>query len=98
MGAVLGIAAYGRTQEKLGGASTATTTVTAPAAPAPSFGTPSFASAPAQAPAFGSSTGSVAPGFGAVPPAPVQDPAYAQSPFGGPSKMRAPKSQDNPDA
>ena len=105
MGAVLGIAAYGRTQEKLGGASTATTTVTAPApafgapsAPAPSFGAPSFASAPAQAPAFGGSTGTVAPGFGAVPPAPAQDPAYAQSPFGGPSKMRAPKSQDNPDA
>jgi hypothetical protein len=102
MGAVLGIAAYGRTQEKLGGASTATTTVTAPApsfgapaAPAPSFGAPVQTTVTQT---FGGSNGSVAPGFGAVPPAPAQDPAYAQSPFGGPSKMRAPKLQDNPDA
>jgi len=99
MGAVLGIAAYGRTQEKLGGASTATTTVTAPA-PAPAFGAPAspaptFGAASATAPSFGS-VGTVAPGFGAVPPA---DQQVAQSPFGGPSKMRAPKTNfDNPDA
>ena len=106
MGAVLGIAAYGRTQEKLGGASTATTTVTTPAPgfgqpaqPAPAFGQPAQ-----PAPAFGAqplgngSFGSTAPGFGAVPPQPMQDPAYAQAPGGGPSKMRPPKSQDNPDA
>jgi len=50
MGAILGIAAYGRTQEKLNDKAGAT----APAAPAPSFGAPatstpapSFASAPA---------------------------------------------------
>lgn len=97
MGAVLGIAAYGRTQEKLGGASTATTTVTAPA---PAFGAQpapvanSFGAQPLGNGSFGTS----APGFGAVPPQPMQDPAYARAPDGGPSKMRPPKSQDNPDA
>ena len=51
MGAVLGIAAFGRTQEKIAG-----TAVNA--APAPSFGSP-------PAPAFGSPT--PAPSFGAPP-------------------------------
>jgi hypothetical protein len=66
MGAVLGIAAYGRTQEKLGGANNGGaqvgTTYTPPApiaAPAPSFSAPksmpSF-SAPAPATSFGGST------------------------------------------
>jgi len=104
MGAVLGIAAYGRTQEKLGGASTATTTVGAPAPafgaqPAPAFGAPAQP-APAfgartepqfNAPAFGQPAPQAAPQFG-------QDPVYAQAPGGGPSKMRPPKLQDNPDA
>jgi hypothetical protein len=51
MGAVLGLAAWGRTQEKMAGATTASTTVVLPTpapapAPAPSF-------TPAPAPAFG---------------------------------------------
>jgi hypothetical protein len=46
MGAVLGIAAYGRTQEKLGGANNGGI-----AAPTP---TPSFGSTPTPAPSFGS--------------------------------------------
>lgn len=56
MGAVLGIAAFGRTQEKVAGASTATTTVAV--APAPAF-TPAPVAAPtpvftpAPAPSFG---------------------------------------------
>jgi hypothetical protein len=64
MGAVLGIAAYGRTQEKMAGATTASTTVaSAPApvvsAPAPGFGpatgfTPAPAPSVAPAPSFGS--------------------------------------------
>ena len=58
MGAVLGIAAYGRTQEKLGDKAGATMPV--PSTPAPSFSspspvpTPSFSS-PSPAPSFGSS-------------------------------------------
>jgi len=77
MGAVLGIAAYGRTQEKLNGANnggiappTGGTTYTPPAPIQPTaptgFGTPSgggFGSAPSPAPAsgFGSTTGPGAP-------------------------------------
>jgi hypothetical protein len=67
MGAVLGIAAFGRTQEKMAGANnggmqpvaqSVTTTFSAPAAPAPSFGgTP-----------LGGNTAST---FGSTPPAPA---------------------------
>jgi hypothetical protein len=54
MGAILGIAAYGRTQEKLGGVSNSSTLVTAPAVSAPStsfmpaasWGTTSIATTP----------------------------------------------------
>ena len=77
MGAVLGIAAYGRTQEKLGGANngglpTAGTTYTPPApvsTPAPSF------SAPAPTTSFGgnSSQFTTTPTFGGKP-GPVQPP------------------------
>lgn len=82
MGAILGIAAYGRTQEKLGGANNGGLSVpsTAPAAPVPTFGTPAVSApapsfgAPAAAPAF-----KPAPSFGAAPamsstgkPMPVQ--------------------------
>ena len=67
MGAVLGIAAFGRTQEKLGGANNGGATPPA-AAPTPSFGSvplgnnsvstaPSFGSAPATS-SFGGSFGS----------------------------------------
>jgi len=59
MGAVLGIAAFGRTQEKLNGANNggAQTPTTGFASSAPSFGAPSTGG-------FGTSS----PGFGAVPP------------------------------
>ncbi len=72
MGAVLGIAAYGRTQEKLGGAnngglpgpSNVGTTYTPPAAttPAPSFSAPAPGfGAPAATPTFGGKPGPVQP-------------------------------------
>jgi hypothetical protein len=70
MGAVLGIAAYGRTQEKLGDKAGATMP-----APAPSFGAPqNQAPLSTPAPSFGSTTAAPAvksaPAFGA----PVQPP------------------------
>jgi hypothetical protein len=75
MGAVLGIAAYGRTQEKLGGANNGGI---APPTPAPSFGapaapTPAFGQAPVSTTVtqtFGASAPRSAPAFGA----PVQPP------------------------
>ena len=77
MGAVLGIAAYGRTQEKMSGANnggiappTPTPTFGAPVAPTPAFGAP----APQPVPAFGAPVAkpasALAPAFGA----PVQPP------------------------
>ena len=78
MGAVLGLAAYGRTQEKLGGANNggiqlpanAGTTYHPPApmggataAPAPGFGTPPMQPA-AAAPSFGGGFGAAAPASG----------------------------------
>ena len=73
MGAVLGIAAFGRTQEKMAGANNggATVTTTTPAALPP-------APAPAPAPSFGSaplggnSASTVPPAFGAKPTGPAQ--------------------------
>jgi len=67
MGAIFGIAAYGRTQEKLNDKAGATT-------PAPSFGSPTPSPA-APAPAFGSTplggnSVSTAPAFGSKPIAP----------------------------
>ena len=69
MGAILGIAAYGRTQEKLNGANNGGI---APPTPTPSFGapaapTPSFGATPAPAPAFGAPAPrpAPAPAFGA---------------------------------
>ncbi len=76
MGAVLGLAAWGRTQEKMAGANNGG--IQAPGAtPTPSFGasTPSFG-APSPTPSFGSaapskpSFGSATPSFGSAP-APV---------------------------
>ena len=67
MGAVLGIAAYGRTQEKLSGVAVGQPSPPTPnfGAPAPAFG-PSFG-APAPAPAFGAKpTGPGAPSFPAL--------------------------------
>jgi hypothetical protein len=67
MGAILGIAAYGRTQEKMAGANNGgiaplATSFGTPAAPAPTFGAP--------APAFVAPKSTPAPAFGA----PVQPP------------------------
>ena len=73
MGAVLGVAAYGRTQEKLGGASTATTTV---GAPSTSFSAPSNNFAPAPSASF-----NAAPSWGSTP---VAEPAaQVTTGFGG---------------
>ena len=76
MGAVLGIAAYGRTQEKLGGANNggAQTSIT----PSTGFGTPApgWVTTPTASSGFGNSSGTGAPaaevttGFGGKP-APV---------------------------
>ena len=76
MGAIIGVAAFGRTQEKLAGASQSGTTVGSPSfgtptTPAPSFSSPntpapSFSS-PAPATSFGSSTPAVSK-FGKVIP------------------------------
>jgi hypothetical protein len=68
MGAILGIAAYGRTQEKMAGANNGG--ISTPA-PVPSFGAPA-APAPQPVPAFGSPkpAPAPAPAFGA----PVQPP------------------------
>ena len=79
MGAVLGIAAYGRTQEKMSGANNGGI---APATPAPTFGapatpTPAFGATPTPVPAFG---------------APVARPAPAPAPaFGAPSQPPHPE-------
>jgi hypothetical protein len=59
MGAILGIAAYGRTQEKMAGANNGGIS-----APAPSFGAP-VAPAPQPVPAFGAPAPKPAPAFGA---------------------------------
>ena len=60
MGAILGIAAYGRTQEKLNGANnggiappTPAPSFGAPATPTPAFGAPALKPTPTPAPAFG---------------------------------------------
>ena len=70
MGAILGIAAYGRTQEKMAGANNGgiappTPSFGAPSAPAPAFGAPASST-----PAFGAPKPTPAPAFGA----PVQPP------------------------
>jgi hypothetical protein len=67
MGAILGIAAYGRTQEKMAGANNGG--ISAPA-PAPSFGAPA-----APAPSFGAPA-SPAPAFGSPKPTPTPAPAF----------------------
>ena len=74
MGAVLGIAAFGRTQEKLGGANNGgaqlpSSGFTAPSAPASGFGaTTGGFGTPAATPAPSSFGGG---GFGSTPPAPA---------------------------
>jgi hypothetical protein len=66
MGAILGIAAYGRTQEKLGDKAGATMPMPPPSAPAPAFGNA----------ALGGNTMSMAPSFGARPVASTPTPAF----------------------
>ena len=74
MGAVLGVTAYGRTQEKLNGATPgATNAQPTLAAPALGGSTPSVPS-----PGFGQPSG----GFGAPTPAPVAN-SYGSQPLGG---------------
>jgi len=63
MGAILGIAAYGRTQEKLGGANNGGLSLPTPT-PAPSF------SAPAPTPSFSAPAAKPAPSFSAPAPTP----------------------------
>ena len=73
MGAVLGIAAYGRTQEKMSGANNGGI---APPTPAPAFAAPATPT-----PAFGAPATQPVPAFGA----PVAKPASALAPaFGAP--------------
>lgn len=88
MGAVLGIAAFGRTQEKLNGANNgglqtattgSTTGSTTPGTPTPGFGssTSGFGASTPAASSFGSSAGSgtstaSAPTFGSKPAGPAQ--------------------------
>ena len=79
MGAVLGLAAYGRTQEKMSGANNGGIQ---PATPAPSFGASAVSTT-----AFGAPATS-APAFGA----PVARPAPAPAPaFGAPSQPPHPE-------
>ena len=92
MGAVLGIAAFGRTQEKLGGANnggaqlpTPTGGFTAPSAPSTGFGAPAGGvSAPTTAASsFGGS------GFGSAPSAPAPSSFNSSSGFGTPAAKPA---------
>ena len=78
MGAVLGIAAFGRTQEKLGGANNGGAQVpssnfTAPSAPASGFGAPTggFGSPAPATSGFGSQPLASGSGFGSAPTAPA---------------------------
>jgi hypothetical protein len=82
MGAVLGIAAFGRTQEKLGGANNGGANVpssnfTAPSAPQAGFGaSPGGFSSPAPS-SFGGG------GFGSAPSAPAPSTSFAPAPSWG---------------
>ena len=80
MGAVLGIAAFGRTQEKMAGANNGGVTPPVPMTPAPSFGAAPTPAAPA-------------PGFGAPVPAPDFG---SPAPVFGSGKMKAPGQPDYP--
>ena len=107
MGAVLGIAAFGRTQEKLngannGGAQIPSSNFTAPSTPSTGFGAPTtggFGSAPAtaapSATGFGSSTG-----FGASTPAPSTavnpTPSWGTTPIASSSGKLGPAPQQDP--
>jgi hypothetical protein len=87
MGAVIGVAAFGRTQEKLAGATTNSTST-----PTPSFGAPSapaFGTTPTP-PASGGFGSGFNSGFGATP---VTTTPVVSTGFGG---KKAPAPQDDP--
>ena len=92
MGAVLGIAAFGRTQEKMagannGGANTSPSGFTAPSAPASGFGaTPGGFSAPATS-GFGAQPLGSGSSFGSTPTAPV--PSWGTTPIASTPGMPA---------
>ena len=82
MGAVLGIAAFGRTQEKLNGANNGGATVpssnfTAPSAPASGFGAPTGSFGSPAAPTAPSSFGGG--GFGSAPATPAPTSGFGSS-------------------
>ena len=97
MGAVLGIAAYGRTQEKLGGANNGGialppnvgTTYTPPPPPGQSmpsaFGAPTATTVTQSwgTPAMSGGFGTTSPGFGAVPPMSGSTMGFAGNPATG---------------
>lgn len=81
MGAVLGIAAYGRTQEKLGGANNGGIQPSGPSLPAPGMGSGSFGGSSMGGNSFGGSSmsgnfnaSSVGPGAFASSTMPMNDP------------------------
>jgi len=82
MGAVLGIAAMGRTQEKLAGANNGGIAAP-PLAPPPGFGAPSFTPPPA-------------PNFGTPAAAPAATPSFGAAPVFGSGKMKAPAQPEQP--
>jgi hypothetical protein len=91
MGAVLGIAAFGRTQEKLGGANNGgaqlpSSGFTAPSAPQSGFGAPtgSFGSAPLGGNSASSFGGG---GFGSVPAAPAPSTSFTPAPSWGTTQI-----------
>jgi hypothetical protein len=85
MGAVLGIAAFGRTQEKLGGANNGgaqlpSSGFTAPSAPSTGFGAPTGGfGTPTVTSSFGAQPLGSGSGFGSTPPAPTTSFAPAPS-------------------
>ena len=86
MGAVLGIAAFGRTQEKLGGANNggmqpvAQSVTTTFGAPQSGFGaSPGGFSSPSPSGFGGGGFGSTSPGYGAVPPTPSARPMMSST-------------------
>lgn len=77
MGAILGIAAYGRTQEKMAGANNGGVTPPTVAAAAPAFGSSTL----------GNNSASTVPSFGA----PAARPAATPSPFAAPQQPPHPE-------
>ena len=77
MGAVIGVAAFGRTQEKLAGASTASTTVSAPAFSAPAPAAPAVSNGFGSAPLGNGSSTFASSSFPSTPAGPYIPPAPA---------------------